>query len=171
MGKGIPAIEAGSNPHQGRWPANLIHDGSDEVVGLFPESKGQCGDVRGTEQSHTGDENTSCYGEYNRIATPKRGDSGSAARFFYTAKADSTERNKHLIEKNKHPTVKPVDLLQYLCRLITPPKGIILDPFCGSGSTGVAAFEEGFNYILIDKDPESCKTAKVRCAGKRLGDF
>lgn len=81
-------------PSLGRFPANFIHDGSDEVVGLFPNSKGQQGDVRGTEASKTGGEGTNCYGEYNRIATQKRGDSGSASRFFYCAKASKSERNR-----------------------------------------------------------------------------
>jgi len=78
---------------QGRWPANLLHDGSDEVVEGFPESKGQQGNVRGNEPSRTGGEGTSCYGEFGRVPAPKRGDSGSAARFFYCAKASQAERN------------------------------------------------------------------------------
>ncbi len=77
----------------GRFPANLIHDGSDEVVALFPQSEGQQGDVKGSEPSHTGDENTHCYGEYGRIPAEKRGDTGSAARFFYCAKASKSERD------------------------------------------------------------------------------
>ncbi|MDD4984394.1 MAG: hypothetical protein PHQ43_01195, partial [Dehalococcoidales bacterium] len=80
----------------GRFPANLIHDGSDEVVELFPQSRGQQGDVRGTEPSRTGGDNTNCYGEYGRIATPKRNDSGSAARFFYCSKASKADRNEGL---------------------------------------------------------------------------
>ena len=132
-----------------RWPANLIHDGSDEVVSQFPDSKGQQGDVKGTEESRTGDENTNCYGEYGRIATPKRGDSGSAARFFYAAKTSKSERG----EGNNHPTVKPLALMRYLCRFITPPGGTILDPYLGSGSTGIAALNEGFDFIGIERDP------------------
>jgi site-specific DNA-methyltransferase (adenine-specific) len=80
-------------PTGGRWPANLLHDGSDEVAALFPDSKGQQGDVRGSEPSRTGGEGTSCYGEFGRVPAQKRGDSGSAARFFYCAKASQSERN------------------------------------------------------------------------------
>jgi site-specific DNA-methyltransferase (adenine-specific) len=179
---------------KGRFPANLIHDGSDEVLAPFPESNGQSGNIKGTEPSRTGDENTVCFDSFKRVPFDKRGDSGSASRFFYSAKADSEERNKYLrglpqkkvndgrdtpidnafqrgetLRKNTHPTVKPVDLLRYLCRLITPPKGVILDPFAGSGSTGVAAFEEGFDSILIEIDEEYYRIAKIRNAQSRLG--
>jgi hypothetical protein len=133
----------------GRWPANFIHDGSEEVVGLFPVSKGQQGDVRGTEKSHTGDANTNCYGEYGRVPAPKRIETpGSAARFFYCAKASRSERG----DGNTHPTVKPLALMRYLCRLVTPPGGLVLDPFCGSGSTLLAARDEGFGCVGIDLD-------------------
>jgi site-specific DNA-methyltransferase (adenine-specific) len=133
----------------GRWPANIIHDGSDEVVALFPDSKGQQGDVLGTESSHTGMDGTVCYGEYGRVAFGARNDSGSAARFFYTAKADSSDRLG-----SKHPTVKPIDLMQWLCRLITPPGGTVLDPFAGTGTTGEAAWREGMKAVLIEREDE-----------------
>jgi hypothetical protein len=102
----------------GRWPANLIHDGSDEVVGLLND----------------------------------------AARFFYCAKASKRDRD----EGNNHPTVKPTDLMRYLCRLVTPPGGTVLDPFMGSGSTGKAAMLEGFDFIGIERDPEYVKIAEAR---------
>jgi site-specific DNA-methyltransferase (adenine-specific) len=91
-------------------------------------------------------------------------DSGSAARFFYTAKADATDRNDGLSpgERNAHPTVKPVDLMCYLCRLVTPPGGIVLDPFMGSGSTGKACVTEGFSFIGIERDADSFATAQAR---------
>jgi DNA modification methylase len=134
----------------GRWPANLYHDGSDEVLALFPQSKGQQGDVRGTEKSRTGDENTVCYGEYGaRTPFAKRNDSGSAARFFYQAKASKADRFD-----SRHPTVKPVALMRWLVRLVTPPGGTVLDPFAGTGTTGQAAIEEGFNAILIEREEE-----------------
>lgn len=118
-----------ARPVVGRWPANLIHDGSDEVVGLFPGA--------GKE---------------------------SAARFFYNAKADAIDRNDGLSpgERNAHPTVKPVDLMCYLCRLVTPPGGIVLDPFMGSGSTGKACVTEGFSFIGIERDADSFATAQAR---------
>lgn len=173
----------------GRWPANFIHDGSDQVLNLFPESKGQQGDVKGTEKSRTGGEGTNCYGEYDRIPSQKRGDSGSAARFFYCAKTSKKDRDEGLDgfetrkagslnmrtdnhselngmttspQKNDHPTVKPTSLMQYLCRLITPPNGTILDPFMGSGSTGKAAMHEGFNFIGMELDEHYCDIAKAR---------
>ena len=77
------------------------------------------------------------------------GDSGSAARFFYTSKSDSDDRIG-----SKHPTVKPVDLMRYLVRLVTPPNGLVLDPFAGTGTTGEAAFYEGFRSILIEREVE-----------------
>ena len=109
----------------GRWPANLIHDGSEEVTELFPQAKGF---------------------------------SGSAARFFYCAKANKKDRE----DGNSHPTVKPTDLMAYLCRLVTPPEGIVLDPFMGSGSTGKAAMREGFSFIGIERDPEYYAIAEGR---------
>jgi site-specific DNA-methyltransferase (adenine-specific) len=90
--------------------------------------------------------------------------SGSASRFFYVVKASKTERNKGLkgLEGNTHPTVKPIKLMQYLVKLITPPNGIVLDPFCGSGTTGVACKLDGFNFVGIEQDPEYSKIAKAR---------
>jgi site-specific DNA-methyltransferase (adenine-specific) len=140
----------------GRWPANVIHDGSDEVVSLFPDSKGQQGDVRGTESSHTGDENTVCYGEYGRVPFAKRSDSGSAARFFYCAKANKKDRG----EGNNHPTVKPTELMRYLIKLVTPPAGTVLDPFMGSGSTGKEM--DGFRFIGIEKEQPYLEIAQQR---------
>lgn len=189
-----------NTPNTGRWPANFIHDGSDEVVGMFPESKGQQGDVKGSEPSRTGGDGTNCYSEYGRIPADKRGDSGSAARFFYCAKASKKDRNEGLEDlpvqeadpygqhrgrrmeannerfdgkpaskgQNTHPTVKPTDLMRYLCRLVTPPGGIVLDPFMGSGSTGKAAMLEGFRFVGIEIDEESAETAKKRIEAASL---
>jgi len=140
----------------GRWPANLIHDGSDEALELFPEDK----------------------------------PNNSAARFFYCAKANKKDRNEgldHLTPQresdrtadnlpggdnprnrtntprlNHHPTVKPTELMRYLCRLITPPNGLILDPFTGSGSTGKAAILEHFQFIGIEQDPDYITIAQAR---------
>lgn len=129
----------------GRYPANIIHDGSAEVVGAFPESDGQQGDVRGTEPSQV---TADIYGAFNgRVPQVSRGDSGSAARFFYTAKADSHDRIA-----SKHPTVKPVDLMQWLVRLVCPKGGTVLDPFAGTGTTGEAAWREGVRAILIERE-------------------
>lgn len=192
----------------GRFPANFIHSGEPEVVKLFPQSKGQQGAVIGNEPSHTGDENTVAYGEYKRVAFPKRkeggsggiwsdgngipvgplyNDDGSAARFFYSAKASPADRNDGLegfaekkvgdgrkkdsdapqqrgatMRKNTHPTVKPTELMKYLVRLVTPPGGTTLDPFMGSGSTGRGAVLEGFNYIGIEMSAEYIEIARAR---------
>jgi len=137
----------------GRWPANLIHDGSEEVVGMLPaEASGPRKPARRTGGRLFGRR------EGTRYAFPG---SGSAARFFYCAKASKEDRG----EGNNHPTVKPTDLMQYLCRLITPPGGTVLDPFMGSGSTGKAAVLEGFGFIGIDNVPEYVEIARRRIEG------
>ncbi len=174
----------------GRWPANLIHDGSDEVVAGFPvtgiSSGGRIGNAGGGAVSNvpTG---AHCKGN------PGFGDSGSASRFFYCAKASKRDRDEGLdgfevkrtggmqatadgsmltgsgnerktARANTHPTVKPTDLMQYLCRLVTPPGGTVLDPFTGSGSTGKAAILEGFNFIGIEREAEYVEIARARIA-------
>lgn len=142
-----------SNPEgKGRWPANLIHDGSEEVVGLFPANRPGSHKQNPTHSSNAAFgggryDNSSCYS-----------DSGSAARFFYCAKANKKDRG----EGNDHPTVKPTDLMRYLCRLITPLGGMVLDPFMGSGSTGKAALLEGFDFIGIDAEKQYCDIAERR---------
>lgn len=178
--------------HIGRWPANFIYDGSDEVMALFPNT-GKSTPSKGhfRNGNTVGDERTSkgagLYGHGAWIAGSQYADSGSAARFFYCAKAGKRDRNEGLdsfndkeihrfgagigesktpdapsIEKNNHPTVKPTDLMRYLCRLITPPNGTILDPFLGSGSTGKAAMYEGFKFIGIELTQEYLPIAKAR---------
>ncbi len=138
-------------PPSGRFPANLIHDGSDEVLERFPKSSvtgrrserskaAKVGDTRWLHDNHQSTEHT---------------DRGSTARFFYCAKASKAERGKD----NNHPTVKPIALMRYLCRLITPPGGTIMDPFMGSGSTGVASFLENFAFIGMEKELPSFKIA------------
>lgn len=126
---------------------------------------------------------------YDGIPREPRGDTGSAARFFYCAKADRADRNDGLdgldgqltddgrkvpadsayqrgktVRKNHHPTVKPTDLMRYLCKLVTPKGGTVLDPFMGSGSTLKAAELEGFSAIGIEIDPEYCEIARRRIA-------
>ena len=141
----------------GRWPANLIHDGSDEVVALFPQANSAR--VGNPSNPHRGVNHTaSSYGQGDGKVTHNYRDTGSAARFFYCAKTSKRERG----EGNNHPTVKPIALMRYLCRLITPPSGIVLDPFMGSGSTGMAAAAEGFDFIGIELDPDYLAIAKRR---------
>jgi site-specific DNA-methyltransferase (adenine-specific) len=143
-------MRSGIGPYvqpSGRWPANIIHDGSEEVLQAFPEAPGQ---QFATGPQYSPKTGTAVYGDYGpRPVVEPRADSGSAARFFYTAKADADDRIG-----SKHPTVKPVDLMQWLCRLVTPKGGTVLDPFAGTGTTGEAAFREGFKAILIEREPE-----------------
>jgi site-specific DNA-methyltransferase (adenine-specific) len=175
----------------GRWPTNLIHDGSPGVMAAFPDSNGRVG-ATGTRTQGA------VYG------TVDGGESGilprvdlqtSAARFFYCAKASKKDRNEGLeclpkvvsgvgdnrpsgsfnerlgkaaVEPaaNHHPTVKPTDLMAYLCRLVTPPGGTVLDPFMGSGSTGKAAMREGFNFIGCELDADYVAIAEARIAAE-----
>jgi site-specific DNA-methyltransferase (adenine-specific) len=148
----------------GRWPANLIHDGSDEVVGLFPQTVSG-GDFKQGMVQHSRTYNVSEAVKDERIRDAyERDSSGSAARFFYTAKATKAER-----QGVTHPTVKPLDLMAYLCRLVTPPGGTVLDPFMGSGTTIKAAIGDGFNAIGIERDPQYFAMAEHRMNGAQLG--
>lgn len=125
----------------GRWPANLIHDGSDEVIEIFPVEAGASAPVKGTEPSSV---TKAIYGQINRrMPGSFHNDKGSAARFFYCAKASKSERG----EGNTHPTVKPLTLIRYLVKLITPKGGRVLDHFVGSGTTGVACAMDGFDFV------------------------
>jgi DNA modification methylase len=172
---------------QDRWPANLIHDGSEEVVGLFPQTNS--GGFCGTTQQPTNGQSKGK--ERQRTREDRLPDSGSAARFFYCAKASKADRdegckgmelvrtggmqatadgsmltssgNERVTARaNHHPTVKPTDLMRYLCRLVTPPNGTVLDPFMGSGSTGKAAILEGFRFIGIEREAEYLEIARAR---------
>jgi len=186
-----PKVGEKLNP-PGRWPANLIHDGSDEVTAGFPNAgggkfKGPTARMRnnglglGTDDERHG----------ASVAPDNYGDSGSAARFFYCAKASKADRDEgcegmelrlpvdgadkwteqdrrrgegitRQPSRNHHPTVKPTALMRYLCKLVTPLNGIILDPFMGSGSTGKAATLERFNFIGIDLSAEYVAIAQAR---------
>ena len=146
---------AGAAPHQaGRFPANLIHDGSDEVLAGFPQSSAKNGATQGEGKGGIWSKST------GKRAGPTHGDAGSAARFFYCAKASKNDRG----EGNAHPTVKPTELMRYLCRLVTPAGGVTLDPFMGSGSTGKAAVIEGFVFVGIEREKVSFDTAVARIA-------
>lgn len=142
---------------KGRFPSHLIIDGSAEVEECFPESNGQQGYV-GPEH---GDRPTiNAYGDYGpRPPTKPRNDTGSASRFFFAAKPSPSERGAY----NNHATVKCLALMRYLTRLVTPPGGICLDMFAGSGTTGMACKHEGFQWILIEQDMNFCEIA-----GKRI---
>ena len=138
----------------GRWPANIAHDGSDEVMASFAAF----GTSTSSDQPrHNGEFKSVAKGREPPHTTSGHSDTGSSARFFYTAKADKADR-----ADSKHPTVKPVDLIRHYVRLITPPGGTVLDVFAGSGTTGEAAMLEGFDCILIEKDPKSVKDINHR---------
>jgi hypothetical protein len=183
----------------GRWPANLIHDGSEDVVGLFPETLSS----KRKPCHEKGRTHGACYGSPSGSQyASTHGDSGSAARFFYCAKASKADRDEgceglpQTIKQsvahgdkrhgtlpytnepremnprprgNHHPTVKPTDLMRYLCRLVTPPGGVVLDPFMGSGSTGKAAILEGFRFIGIEREAEYVEIAKARIGAVEAG--
>jgi len=139
--------------NKGRWPANLIHSGCDEVLALFPES------VSCNSPSSAKPESKfrPGQGNYQPQGTIYPGDSGSAARFYYTPKADSSERRQ-----SKHPTVKPLDLIRYLVRMVTPEGGVVLDPFLGSGTLCEAARAEHCLSIGIELDEAYCADAVER---------
>jgi site-specific DNA-methyltransferase (adenine-specific) len=169
-GGGLKRQEGQYQQPSGRWPANLIHDGSDEVVGLFPETGKSSGrDSRGrVHQAFTDDARQSIRDDVHEGF----GDSGSAARFFYCAKASDREilaAESHPLfgesfdaMKNTHPTVKPLALMQWLIRLVTPPGGILLEPFAGSGTTLLAAKAEGRRAVGIEISEEYCEIAANR---------
>jgi hypothetical protein len=164
----------------GRWPANVIHDGSEEVVGMFPDTAS--GQLNAGHKQGSG---LFQKNGRNLVLRNYGADSGSAARFFYSAKASRTDRDEGLehmtaqaagglqgrhdgslgsitMRANVHPTVKPTDLMRYLCRLVTPPGGTVLDPFTGSGSTGKAAMLEGFRFIGCELSEEYAAIAEAR---------
>jgi site-specific DNA-methyltransferase (adenine-specific) len=147
----------------GRWPANFIHDGSEEVLALFPDSDGS-GSARTLNRGQRDDG----WGMADEPGLLRDAGSGSAARFFYCAKASRDDRDEGLPmdQHSSHPTVKPTDLMRYLCRLITQPGGIVLDPFTGSGSTGKAAMAEGFRFIGIEREAEYIEIARARISAE-----
>ena len=123
----------------------MPNPGSDEVLAGFPDSAGQQGLVEG----QTSKRNVYAQNSAPRSRAEPRNDSGSAARFFYSAKASKTDR-----ADSRHPTVKPVSLMRWLVRLVTPWGGVVLDPFAGSGTTGQACAEEGFEALLCEREAE-----------------
>ena len=187
MNKGLKAISLRDNVPQGRFPANLLHDNSEEVRECFPETKSSKGSFKAEDYEEHETSTNFTRGDFKG-----RGDSGNASRFFksiiYQAKASKSERNAGLDvieDKNKrpqgeafgdgsaitehserkgnfHPTVKPIALMEYLIKMVTPKGGIVLDPFAGSGSTLVAAKQNGFHYIGIEMEADYIKIAEAR---------
>lgn len=200
--------QEGQQWQSGRWPANLLHDGSQEVLDAFPSTPA-------TSQHARPNKKSSRVGTVSLMKNLKeipgkptdghKDEGGSAARFFYCPKASKKDRDEGLDHldpastggkgnglarvcetcgasqlkpeeclcevkswvnpkrKNSHPTVKPTALMAYLCRLVTPPGGVVLDPFMGSGSTGKAALAEGFDFIGIERDADYFAIAQARC--------
>lgn len=141
----------------GRWPANLIHDGSDEVMAAFAAyGDRKLGGVKGARSGAAGVFEGGHEGGQDRVGYA---DSGSAARFFYCAKADSDDR-----AGSKHPTIKPLALMSWLAKLITPPGGTILDPFAGSGTTLLAADRLQFDVVGIEQSAEYAADIRRRMA-------
>jgi site-specific DNA-methyltransferase (adenine-specific) len=167
----------------GRFPANLIHDGSPEVVALFPAQAGAAAPVYKRNGCKFRNSYSTFAGNIDEAGSTFQGDTGSAARFFYCAKASNADRSEgtenlpqktggmtsnnsgqHITRRdegyeakpqgNHHPTVKPCELMLYLVRLVTPPGGVVLDPYMGSGTTGKACMRGGFQFIGIDKDAD-----------------
>jgi len=181
---------SGANPVNpaGRWPANFIHDGSQEVLELFPDTKpSKSGGVSYNKDTQH------LSGKKLQPRTGHDDNGGSAARFFYVPKASKRDKEEGLDDfeekvgakqfnegmegqirsdgtvikeatklRNPHPTIKPTELMKYLCRLVTQPGGIVLDPFMGSGSTGKAAILEGFRFIGCELDEEYLAIAEAR---------
>jgi site-specific DNA-methyltransferase (adenine-specific) len=142
---------------KGRWPSNFIHDGSEEVLELFPETNPSKSGIRKNKSGmgiHDSEKGTfgkgDVFGGYD--------DEGSAARFFYCPKASKKDKEEY----NNHITVKPTELMKYLIRLVTPKNGTVLDPFMGSGSTGKAAVLEGFSFTGIELSQEYLNIAEKR---------
>lgn len=168
---------------KGRWPSNILlthsplcNDTCHEScpISRLGEQSGESGST-GHLERHAARPKSRAKGAETAYVTMGHSDSGTAARYFpqlphddtpflYQAKASSRERNKDTTD-NQHPTVKPVAVMRWLCRLCTPPGGIVLDPFAGSGTTGVAAIEDGFSPILIEREEEYINIARQRCDG------
>ena len=182
-----PSLGTKENP-PGRFPANLMHDGSEVVRDIFPETGKSSGgrSYQNTNQMYSG----GWADEKGSKVDPGFGDEGSASRYFYCAKTSKKDRDEGLdalveaqttdgnirsnsetartfgansaLRKNTHPTVKPTELMRYLCRLVTPKGGVIVDPFMGSGSTGKAAVAEGFGFVGIEMSQEYFDIACAR---------
>jgi site-specific DNA-methyltransferase (adenine-specific) len=154
----------------GRWPANILLD--EEAAAMLDEQSGVQKDGVAVRRNGSAVKNTVYGGGIGSypVGTPDlgHGGGGGASRFFYVAKASRSERNAGL-ERNIHPTVKPVALMKYLIRLVVPKGGVVLDPFLGSGTTAVAAIEEGVEWIGCEREPEYLEIIKARVAAAQPG--
>jgi len=153
----------------GRWPANFALSHCDDCADTCVEDcpvrllDEQSGERRSAGNYPTTYSNSSGYsGGIGKVQGPLYSDSGGASRFFYQAKPSTKERSLGLPDRNTHPTVKSIALMRHLIRLIAAPGSLILDPFTGSGSTAVAAIEEGCRFVGIEQDPQHAETARLR---------
>lgn len=153
----------GNYDPEGRWPANVVLD--EEAAAMLDEQSGESVSSGGAGGGKLG---ARIYGQFENGTLAANagglGDRGGASRFFYCAKASKAERNAGLVDGNAHPTVKPIALMRWLVRLVTPPGGTVLDPFLGSGTTGIATALEGFGFVGIERDAEYLRIAGARIA-------
>lgn len=153
---------SGFDPNIGRWPANVLLD--EAAAAVLDAQSGESVTPSKMGRGGKRDANVGGYAMGRQDGMPCYGDRGGASRFFYVSKASAKDRGR-LEHGNNHPTVKPTDLMRWLCRLVTPPGGLILDPFMGSGSTGVAAVAEGFRFVGVDIERHHVEIAARRLAG------
>ena len=153
---------SGNYDPPGRWPANVLLD--PEAAALLDEQTGEMKDGTAVRRNVRGAKTSGFIGKQPDAPDLGYGGSGGASRFFYVAKASSRERNAGLEDRNVHPTVKPVELMRWLVRLVTPPGGTVLDPFAGSGTTGCACVLEGFDFIGVEREEEYVDLANARIA-------
>jgi len=160
-----PKCTARHVERQGRWPANLCLD--EEAAVLLDEMSGTLTPASSYQRKAPVGNNVYGKGAGQKLVgdlVPSYGDTGGASRFFYVAKSSRAEREAGLADGQKasHPTVKPLALMRWLIRLVTPPGGLVLDPFMGSGTTGIAAILEGFNFVGIEQEVEYVEIARAR---------
>jgi site-specific DNA-methyltransferase (adenine-specific) len=163
-GNGINGDANKTSLNAGRWPANILLD--EEAAAMLDEQSGVSKSPAPYGERVSGDK--SMFGIGGLDHSKEFGDAGGASRFFYVAKASRSERNAGL-ERNIHPTVKPVALMKYLIRLVVPKGGVVLDPFLGSGTTAVAAIEEGVEWIGCEREPEYLEIIEARVAAAQPG--
>lgn len=173
-GTGALFVEAARVPAEGgsRYPANVVHDGSEPVMARFPVTKS--GKMRPTHTKVVARRAYRPDASSGWVTQATIGDEGSAARFFYQAKVRDGENNLYLPEgvENPHPTVKPLALMEHLITLVTPPGGVVLDPFMGSGSTGLAARRLGYRFVGLEAQEAYYNVARMRleALGRELGE-
>ncbi len=161
-GEGTERRDFAAGNTKGRWAANVVLD--EEAARMLDEQSGERGGSgKASGPTLTGTSTSASRGRFNGVPdTPFYGDTGGASRFFYTAKADTAERTEGMARRSTHPTVKPLALMVWLVKLVTPPGGVVLDPFLGSGTTAIACVGNGFSCIGIEREAEYVEEAQQR---------